>query len=283
VTIVSEVELRAQLGPPRHGATVEVPPGARLTPAAADLVRAWSLEVREVPGALSDGRGPGAPPRSGRAPVGHDHADGAGNAAAAWDVPGRFPVVLEGELPVCVTCGTEVRRKPSHLTQLDARFFAPKTDARVRLRGRLDTLQAFALLTAARARADGWPDLAGDLDTVAAYCRELLAAEYHLRAPGALRVAGLDEATLHHASHHPEEAVGLPHLVPDASHPEILHWLNLLRCQVREAEMTALDAFPPEHHPGTEGGALARAVNRLSSAIYYLELRTAAACTDGTP
>jgi ethanolamine utilization cobalamin adenosyltransferase len=271
VTIVSEVELRAQLGPPRHGATVDVPPGARLTPAAADLVRAWSLELREVPGASAEG------PRA-------TTVDGAARSAAAagWDVPGRFPVVLEGDVPVCVTCGTEVRRKPSHLTQLDARFFAPKTDARVRLRGRFDTLQALALLVAARARADGWPDLASDLDTVAAYCRELLAAEYQLRAPGALRVAGLDEDTLHHASHHPEEAVGLPHLVPDASHPEILHWLNLLRCQVREAEMTALDAFPPEHHPGTEGGALARAVNRLSSAVYYLELRTAAACTDGS-
>jgi ethanolamine utilization cobalamin adenosyltransferase len=269
VTIVSEAELRTQLGPPRHGAVVEVPPGARLTPAATDLVRAWGLELREVPGASASG-----PPTP---PVGAHRADD----APTWDVPGRFPVVLEGDVPVCVTCGTEVRRKPSHLTQLDARFFAPKTDTRVRLRGRLDSLQALTLLVAARARADGWVELAGDLDTVAAYCRELLAAEYQLRAPGALRVAGLDEDTLHHASHHPEEAVGLPHLVPDASHPEILHWLNLLRCQVREAEMTALDAFPPEHHPGTEGGALARAVNRLSSAVYYLELRTAAACADG--
>jgi ethanolamine utilization cobalamin adenosyltransferase len=270
VTIVTEAQLRTQLGPPRHGAVVEVPAGARLTPAAADMVRAWSLELREVHGAVVE--------RPGAAPAGAD-----AGSSADWDVPGRFPVVLEGDVPVCVTCGGEVRRKPSHLTQLDARFFAPKTDARVRLRGRFDSLQALALLAAARARSDGWAELARDLDTVAAYCRELLAAEYQLRPPGALRLAGLDEDTLHHASHHPEEAVGLPHLVPDASHPEILHWLNLLRCQVREAEMTALDAFPPEHHPGTQGGALARAVNRLSSAVYYLELRTAAAGTDGTP
>jgi ethanolamine utilization cobalamin adenosyltransferase len=261
VRIVSEEELRAQLGPPRHGAVVEVPPGARLTPAADDLVRAWGLELREVADA------PGGSAAT---------AAGPGASGAEWDVPGRFPVVLEGEIPRCVTCGGEVRRKPSHLTQLDARFFAPKTDTRVRLRGRLDSLQALALLVAARARADGWAELGVDLDTVAAYCRELLAAEYHLRPPGALRLGGLDEDTLHHASHHPEEAVGLPHLVPDADHPEILHWLNWLRCQVREAEMMALDAFPPEHHPGTEGGALARAVNRLSSGVYYLELRTAA-------
>ena len=263
--ILSEAELRSQLGPPRHGAVVDVPAGARLTPAAEDLVRDWGLELREG----------SADPN----PVPRDDAP----SAPVWDVPGRFPVMLDGDVPVCVTCGGEVRDKPNHLTQLDARFFGPKSDARIRLRGRLDSLQALTLLVAVRARGDGWVELAADLDTVAAFCRELLAAEYQLRAPGELRVAGLDEAALHHASHHPEQAVGLPHLVPDASHPEVLHWLNWLRCQVREAEMVALDAFPPEHHPGTGGGALARAVNRLSSAIYYLELRTAAAQRQGGP
>lgn len=263
MTILSEVELRAQLGLPRQGAVVEVPPGTRLTPAAADLVRTWELDLREVAGARV-----GAPTEA--------------VPAAEWDVPGRFPVVLDGELPRCVTCGGAVHDKPSHLTQLDARFFAPKSDARIRLRGRLDSLQALALLVAARARADGWNELAADLGTVAAYCRELLAAEYHLRPPGRLQLAGLDEDALHHASHHPLEVVDLEHLVPDASHPEVLHWLNWLRCQVREAEVLALDAFPPEHHPGTEGGPLAQAVNRLSSAVYYLELRTVRASLQAT-
>jgi ethanolamine utilization cobalamin adenosyltransferase len=256
VSILSEQELRERLGTVRRGAIVEVAPGVRLTPAADDLVRAWELELREVPA----GDVPGGP-----APQ------------PTWDAPGRFPVVFEGDPPSCVTCGGQIRDKPSHLTQLDGRFFAPKTDTRVRLRGRLDSLQALSLLVAARAAGDGWSELAAHLGSVAAYCRELLAAEYHLRPPGALVIAGLDEEALHHASHHPEEAAGLDHLVPDGSHPEVLHWLNWLRCQVREAEVVALDAFPPEHHPGSDGGPLAQAVNRLSSAIYYLELRVAAA------
>jgi ethanolamine utilization cobalamin adenosyltransferase len=260
VTILSEQELRERLGTVRRGAVVEVRPGVRLTPAADDLVRTWELELREVPSGAAHGEAGPAP---------------------AWDVPGRFPVVLEGDVPACVTCGGQVRDKPSHLTQLDPRYFAPKTDARIRLRGRLDSLQALALLAAARANGDGWPELAAHLGSVAAYCRELLAAEYHLRSPGALEIAGLDEAALHHASHHPEEVVGVDHLVPDSSDPEVLHWLNLLRCQVREAEVMALDAFPPEHHPGTEGGPIAEALNRLSSAIYYLELRTTAAHRSG--
>ncbi|MFP4235858.1 MAG: hypothetical protein ACLFUG_13160, partial [Nitriliruptoraceae bacterium] len=265
--------------------------GARLTPAATDLVRAWDLEVVRDPvqGGPAQG-GPGDPGQPAGPAVGGRDAGlvGTGGTAVAprpdhghgsedrpaWDRPGRFPVVLEGEVPRCVTCGGAVREKPSHLTQLDATRFTPKTDPRIRLRGRFDTLHALTLVTAARARADGWEALGDDLDTLAAYCRELLAAEYHGRCPGPVAVAGLDEDTIHHASHHPEEAVGLPHLVPDGTHPEVLHWLNLLRCQVREAEVLVLDAYPPGSSEVAD--ALAHAVNRLSSAVYVLELRTAA-------
>ena len=279
--IVTESELRAQLGTPRRGAVLRVPAGARLTPAADDLVRAWDLQLEEHATALraapEPARSPGRGPRTDGAPAPRQADVDRARSGAPWDRPGRFPVVLDGDLPTCATCGSAVRDKPSHLTQLDAHRFAPKTDPRIRLRGRLDTLQALTLVVQARARADGWDRTAEQLSTVAAYVRELLAAEYQARPPGVIALAGLDEATIHHASHHPEEAVGLPHLVPDGSHPEVLHWLNWLRCQVREAEMAALDAFPPEHHPGTQGGAIAGALNRLSSAVYYLELRTAAA------
>lgn len=265
--IVTEAELREQLGAPRQGAEVVVPAGARLTPSAADLVRAYDLVLTERGATAPAGRrnDGGVPPRSGE----------------AWDRPGRFPVVLEGDIPTCMTCGTEVRGKPSHLTQLDARTFAPKTDARIRLRGRLDTLHALSLAVGARARAEGFTETAGHLDTLAAYCRELLAAEYHGRAPGAIALGDLDEATIHHASHHPEEAVGLPHLVPDDAHPETLHWLNLLRCQVREAEVLVLDAYPPDRDHSEVARGLSRAVNRLSSAVYVLELRLAAATGGG--
>ncbi|TVR21705.1 MAG: hypothetical protein EA387_09890 [Nitriliruptor sp.] len=278
--IVTEAELREQLGVPRRGAVLRVPVGARLTPAADDLVRTWDLQLTEHAGVV-----PPAGVATGREPPPAGGGPGGGAARLrtdqAWDRPGRFPVALEGEIPTCLTCGSAVRDKPSHLTQLDAHHFAPKTDARIRLRGRLDTLQALTLAVGARARAEGHAETAGHLDTLAAYCRELLAAEYHGRAPGEIALAGLDEETIHHASHHPEEAVGLPHLVPDATHPETLHWLNLLRCQVREAEVLVLDAYPPDRDDTEVARGLSRAVNRLSSAVYVLELRLAAATRGG--
>jgi ethanolamine utilization cobalamin adenosyltransferase len=53
----------------------------------------------------------------------------------------------------------------------------------------------------------------------------------------------------------------------------MLHWLNMLRTQSREVEISALQAFPPDNHDQTETGtSLGRALNRLSSAIYVLEL-----------
>ena len=284
--IVTESDLREQLGTPRHGAVLGVPVGARLTPAAADLVRAWDLELEEhatVPRAGHDpAPSPGRGPRSDGAPAPRRAELDRARSGAPWDRPGRFPVVLDGDLPTCVTCGSAVRDKPSHLTQLDAQRFAPKTDPRIRLRGRLDTLHALTLVVRARARADGWDRTAEQLDTIAAYVRELLAAEYQARPPGAIALAGLDEDTIHHASHHPEEAVGLPHLVPDAAHPELLHWLNLLRCQVRETEVLVLDAYPPGSS-GEVGTALSHGVNRLSSAVYVLELQVAATARGGQP
>jgi len=284
VPIVTESELREQLGTPRRGAVLRVPAGARLTPAADDLVRAWDLRLEEHAAASRTASGPARTPEHDPRPDGTPAArrDGADQArsGAPWDRPGRFPVVLDGDLPTCVTCGMAVRGKPSHLTQLDAQRFAPKTEPRIRLRGRLDTLHALTLVVQARARADGWDQTAGQLDTIAAYVRELLAAEYQARPPGAIALAGLDEETIHHASHHPEEAVGLPHLVPDDAHPELLHWLNLLRCQVRETEVLVLDAYPPGSS-GDVGAGLSHGVNRLSSAVYVLELQVAAAAGGG--
>jgi ethanolamine utilization cobalamin adenosyltransferase len=247
--IITESDLRQQLRQPRRNARVTVPPGATFTPAAADFIRTWQLDVHEEAVA----------PRPDRR-----------GARAAWDRPGAFPVVLDGAAPTCVTCGMVVTAKPGHLTQLDAAHFALKTDPRIRLRGRLDTLQGLCLLAGSRALAAGERELAGHLDTLAAYCRELMSAEYHGRLPEPLELAGMDEDALRAASHDPSAAVGIAHVVPALEHPELLHWLNVLRCEVREAETAALDALPPEHHPGSEGGAIAHALNRLSSAVYYL-------------
>ena len=266
--IVTEAALREQLRQPRYGGRVRVPPGATLSPSAADFVAHWRLEIIEEDAPAG--------------PAGLGQASG----PASWDRPSSFPVSLEGTPPRCTTCGSEVAAKPDGLTQLDACHFVAKTHPRIRLRGAVDGLQALALLAAARAREAsateasatgagateaGATEVAKGLATVAAYCRELMSAEYNERPAAAPQLLGLDEKSLHEATHDPRSALGIDHVTPGPEHPELLHWLNLLRCQVRAAELDALAAFGSPHH--SYGASICHGLNRLSSLVYYLELR----------
>ncbi len=251
MAIMTETELRQRIRHPQPGLTLTVPPGTRFSPAARDFIKEWQLEIVFSEGAQ-------------RTPAGGSRPD--------WDKPAAFPVQREGMLPTCTTCGMPVTAKPEHLTQLDAEHFAPKNIPRIRFRGKMDTLHGLVLLVGAQARTAARRDLAGHLDTIAAYCREIMSAEYHERPVASLTLAGVDEEALHQATHHPEEVLGVAHIVPGADDAPLLLWLNYLRCLARETELSALDAFAagPEYrvtHP-----TLVKAVNRLSSAIYYLEL-----------
>jgi ethanolamine utilization cobalamin adenosyltransferase len=250
VTIVTEADLREQLRRPTEGARVVVPAAATLSPAAQDFVAQWRLEVVAADAVPAP-------------------------ASVAWDRPGTFPVQRDGAVPCCDQCGEAVTHKPDHLTQVDAGHFGPKNTPRMRLRGKLDSLQALTLLAAARA-AETDPWLAKELATVAAYCRELLSAEYHAREVAPLVLGGLDEGQIHTATHAPESTFGVSHLIPDVGDPESLLWLNQLRCAVREAELDALDAFPPVPEQPPARASLVHALNRLSSGVYLLELQLAA-------
>jgi ethanolamine utilization cobalamin adenosyltransferase len=157
------------------------------------------------------------------------------------------------------------------MTQLNAEVFAPKTNDRVRLRGKLDTLQALCLLAGAVARGQEAISTANLLETMAAYCRELMSAEYNERPVQPLVFAGLDEAELRKATHNPQETLGIPHLTPNTQDSILLLWLNYLRCQVRETELVALECFRVDFN-GRDDYGLVQAINRLSSAVYYLEL-----------
>ncbi|HVN56008.1 MAG TPA: hypothetical protein VMT46_16865 [Anaerolineaceae bacterium] len=161
----------------------------------------------------------------------------------------------------------EIRfERPEHMTRLDAGHFVPKTDPRIRLRGRLDALHALVMLVAAQARR-GLPRLAALLDALADYCREIQSAEYHGRPVSPLELDGKSAEEIHEISHHPERTLGIAHIGPGPDDLPILHWLNYLRASARDGEIVALEAYPP---PGRED--LSTALNRLSSAVYYLEL-----------
>lgn len=251
MSVFTESELR-ELWQNGRGQIPRFPPGTRFSAAAQDFLNAHHLEVQ-----FESER----PPQTGMPP------------GAAWDKPGVFPVVLTGPVPVCSECGQPLPHKPEHMTQIDAGHFAPKTAPRVVLRGRVDSLHGLVMLTAAVARRFQLPVMAEALDTLAAYCREVMSAEYNLRLASPLVMLGKGEEELHEISHWPDRTLGIPHLVPGPYDHEILHWLNVLRTQAREVEIVALAAFPPDGmDPAGVGASIVKALNRLSSAVYVLEL-----------
>lgn len=192
-----------------------------------------------------------------------------------WDKPAGFPVQEQTTPLVCACCGSPITAKPEHMTQLDDHTYALKNAPRIRLRGKLDSLNAFVLLIASRF-AGVSPLLNRHLSSLAAYVREILSAEYHNRRPEPIALAGFDEQQIHDATHDPLGVLGIAHLAPQAHDPELLHWLNYLRAQVREAEVMAVDCYPPVMGRGPDSREVAetpvQAINRLSSAVYLLEL-----------
>lgn len=236
--VITEAELR-EVWRNGQGTLPSFPAGVRFSASAQDFLKSHGLTATNADAPVAETR-------------------------AEWDKPGTFPVVLSGDLPVCAECGQPVRHKPDHMTQLDATTFAPKTAPRLKFRGRVDSLHAFVMLAAAVARRERLVVLAAHLDTLAAYCREIMSAEYNVRPVAPLTLAGMDEAQLHAISHWPDRHLGIDHIVPGAADPEMLHWLNVVRTQAREVEVVALEAFVPAD--------LAHALNRLSSAVYVVEL-----------
>ena len=250
---VTESELREQVRRPTRGAVVRVSPGARLSPAAADFVADWDLTVEETPTAGQAGR-----------------SRGAGGSAPRWDVPATFPVNKSGDLPLCTACGSAVEHKGDSQTQLNAVHYASKTHPRIVLRGRIDSLHALVLMTERQARDEGEAETAAALSTLAAYCRELLSAEYNERPAAEAVVDGLDLEQIHRATHDPTGVLGIDPLTIDGSASMLQQMLNILRTQSREVEIVALEAFPSPHHD--YGASLCHALNRFSSIVYYLQL-----------
>lgn len=249
--VITESELRSLWRDGKHPLP-PFPPGTTFTPAAQDFLKSHQLEPRVLTSPSENGA---APPEA------------QATVAPTWDRPGEFPVVLSGPIPVCQTCGQPVKNKPEHMTQLDAGHFAAKTHPRILLRGQVDVLHALVMLVAAEARERSLPRLAGALDSLAAYCREIQSAEYNDRPVAPLVLLGKTAEEIHVISHHPDRTLGIAHIVPGPQDPPLLHWLNTLRATARQVEITGLQVYPPPARPD-----LVEALNRLSSAVYFLEL-----------
>lgn len=157
--------------------------------------------------------------------------------------------------------------KPEDMTHLRGNILVKKTHPRIALRGKLDGLQARILLLEAR-----FPEkaaLRADLDNVRSYVAHILQGEVKDIPLEEIPLLNLTLDEIHEMSHNVQGHFGISHQIPDVSMGVVALELNLLRTEVREAELFAANAFPK----GDSLGVIAQ-LNRLSSGIYILFCRT---------
>ena len=163
--------------------------------------------------------------------------------------------------------GAVLREKPEHMTHLTAELLVPKDHPRIRFRGCIDQLEARILLTQRTALEENHSAMAADLEALLEQVRQLLRAEV-MDTPFVMEsLCGLTMDQLRERSHRPQEFYGIPHFMPAVDDGPLLLALNLLRTQIRAAELVAYDAFHDRDGQITRPDLL-QALNRMSSLVW---------------
>ena len=161
------------------------------------------------------------------------------------------------------------KRKPEHMTNLNAHEMVCKTHPRIHLRGKLDTLESEILVLQPTCS----PEWREPLNEALQLTRSILAAEVREIPLAPWTLQGMNPEEIHRCSHHPEE-FGFPgHILPAPEHGLLAAQLNRLRAITRETELAAVTAFWDGQKVTRED--LVMALNRLSSYFYVLQLRAA--------
>ena len=157
-------------------------------------------------------------------------------------------------------------KKPEHMTSLIGNTLVPKNHPRIRLRGKLDSLQAQVVLIQCEITDKALGD---KLQDILNCLRELTRCEVLDQPVEGDTLFGQSYGELQKQSHNPQKYFGVAVLhLPDHKFGRDYALLNTLRTAIRETELMAVDAFETEG--GVSRGDIVLALNRLSSAVYVL-------------
>lgn len=195
------------------------------------------------------------------------------NAAPAVEENGALPAFSK---PVCYESlyGGCFDEKPEHMTALHGKILVYKNHKRIRLRGRLDSLQAAIISAQILFCRLGLEKGAADLETVLTFTKEMMRSEVLDEPLRPVQLLGMDEAQIREHSHHPKKYYDMPHFAASVDDGEAVAALNALRCLVREVEIAALEAFEQPGEP--EHMDILRGLNRLSSVFYVMMFKAKA-------
>lgn len=200
-------------------------------------------------------------------------------APANKPAPQTQEEVGNGNLPVFEpprryrsAAGAYYDEKPEHMTALRGTTLVPKDHPAIRLRGRLDSLDARMLEVEVTLQKAGRADVVRDLEEVRAHIHEILRCEVMDQPLEEAPLLGMTADEIRERSHTPRKYYGRSHFLPGLEHGEAVAMLNGLRTQVREVELEAYTAFRDEYGSPARTDLL-RGLNRLSSLLYVMMFR----------
>lgn len=166
--------------------------------------------------------------------------------------------------------GTQARlkEKPEAMTALVGQDLVDKDHPRIRFRGQMDSLEAALLLTIGELKTTASEQVTQGLKEIYQYTRLVLKTEVTGEQIQDLFLLGKDSDEIRDITHHPKKYFNQGHLILEGDEKLETLKINCLRTRVREVEVTAIEPF--SRIPGQERPDLLKALNRLSSAFYYL-------------
>ena len=165
--------------------------------------------------------------------------------------------------------GAYYYEKPEHMTQLYGNELVNKDDPRIVFRGKLDSTQSLVVLAQAVIHENGCQTLVDDLNDILRHLRELMRCDVLAEDVPEMSTIGLSHAELRERSHDPMKFYKIKQmLLPDYTMGINYAYLNQIRTQIRETELSACTAF-------RDGGKYKRRdiieeLNRLSSALHIM-------------
>ena len=240
------------------GTEVHLPVGSRLTPAARGLLDERHITVRFVDG-------------QGRVFL---------KEALEQDAPDARKRVnpltgsSERHEACCQVCRQPIGKKPDTMTHLNRDTLVAKNDLRLKLRGKLDSTIAQAVLVQTVFEPEGrFAAFARWLADVRSALGNVLKAEVTGDILADVAMGDMDATVIHAVSHNPLKYLGHDHMVPEVGYGVRVAQLNVLRAQIREAELYAADIYIAPDFTVTRPDIM-EGLNRLSSAVYVLMLLT---------
>jgi len=168
--------------------------------------------------------------------------------------------------------GAILTEKPEHMTHLRADVLVPKDHPRIKLRGKIDTLEAELLLAGKLALETGQPDAAKKLEEILEYVRLFIRCDVLDEPLQRKTLCGLTMDQLRQQSHLPQKYLDQPHFMPDFRDSRLLLTLNHLRTTIRETELAVYEAFR-DRDGNILRPDLQQGMNRLSSLLWIMMIQ----------